>query len=185
VCTDNPSCDAQCWRTQFEFDQDYPSTTCAEEEYICCGDNWCDVEEEGCNACEDDCGSVPDCTPNECNTHADCDPGEICNTRHECIEGSHYVEPPTSPSCGGECTSNDDCCGLDVCLGAPGLKYCGIPSRTYCQNAPTCTTNAQCDFSTVCAPDPAAEAYCDPGINRCMFVQGGWGCVDWTNICII
>ncbi len=128
-CSDGASCDAQCWRTQFEYDQDYPSTTCGAEGYSCCGDGACNPGNEGCNACTDDCGWVASCEV-ECNQNSDCDPGEVCNPTHECVPLTWSQDGPQTPQCGGSCTSNSDCCGNDLCIGAPGQKNCGIPSST-------------------------------------------------------
>jgi hypothetical protein len=191
LCSQGASCWEECWLTQFEFDQDYPSTTCGDEGYDCCGNDVCDTLTEGCNVCQDDCGWVPSCE-SECIDDGDCDPGEICNSAKECIPApSTPVYEDDETTCGGECTSNSDCCGFEVCSGDPGLKVCGIPSRTYCPSAPPCSGTllgipySNCDFS-----DPnhcqygAWPAYCDPGIDRCQFVESGYACPDvTTNIC--
>src|SRR5678815_2605163 len=71
VCANGATCDAECWLTQWDFDEDHPSTTCGNEGYDCCGDGSCNPQTEGCNACTDDCGYVPSCEP-YCTSNAQC-----------------------------------------------------------------------------------------------------------------
>jgi hypothetical protein len=198
ACTGAAECNTECWLTQFEFDQDYPSTTCEEEDYECCGDGVCNPSAEGCNACTDDCGEVPTCPPTrECYDHDDCDSGEVCNAAGECIPYSPEITEPPPFTCGGSCTSNSDCCGIDVCLGATGgSKYCGVPSQTSCPNAPPCwgwwngEAYNSCEAlgeKLACSSGPKAM-YCDPGINRCMFNQGfdcPYATEQGNNICTV
>jgi hypothetical protein len=93
-----------------------------------------------------------------------------------------------TPYCGGSCSSNENCCGGDTCLGslASGGKYCGIPASNYCPDAPACSGSGwtNCDFSGIC-PEAALDMYCDPGIDRCMFNLGP-ACPSLTsmNMCV-
>jgi Cys-rich repeat protein len=178
------SCDRECWLTQFDFDQGYPATTCGDQGYECCGDEFCNPATEACNGCIADCGSVSSCE-SECTTNADCGSGEVCNSAHECVPSSPSVDGDHTPQCGGECTKDSDCCGLDVCIGTSGLKYCGIPQSTYCPNAPSCASNLDCQnwaAWTCQLPLLPSNVYCDPGIDRCQFNQG-FDCPDDTNVC--
>jgi hypothetical protein len=175
VCGAGAYCDAECWLTQFEFDNDYPSTTCQDAGFNdCCGNDECNPDTEACNVCPGDCGytSCPD--PPECYANSQCDYGEVCNAARECVQsppadtggGSH-------PPCGGECSKNSDCCGTDVCLGSPGgYRACGVPQTTYCPDSPTCNSSYDCDFSNLCGlfTMTAEPMFCDPGIGRCQFV---------------
>jgi hypothetical protein len=153
VCSGSPSCTAECWLTQFEFDNDYPSTTCEGAGFSdCCGNDECNPSTESCNVCWGDCNYVSYC-PFECLATSQCAYGEVCNAAGECVEtpspdtggGSH-------PPCGGECSKNSDCCGTDVCLGSSG--------------------GYDCDFSNLCGlfTMTAEPMFSDPGIGRCQFV---------------
>jgi hypothetical protein len=186
LCGTGAGCDATCWLTQYDFDQDFPSTTCGDQGYECCGDGFCNPIWEACNVCPTDCGYVSSCEE-ICLQHSDCDTGEVCNAAHECVPESGPQSGPSSPSCGGTCTSNSSCCGQDVCLGATGDKRCGIPGTTYCPSAPACSGSgySNCNFNNeiYCPEFGAWDAFCDPGINRCMFNEP-YDCVDIsTNIC--
>jgi hypothetical protein len=182
LCTNGANCEAECWRTQFEFDQAYPSTTCGNEGYDCCGNGECNPGVEACNVCPSDCGYVSGCSSPECYSNNQCGYGEVCNAARECVPSTPGQSPPSPhPPCGGSCTSNSDCCGADVCLGGPGpsQKYCGIPETTYCPSAPECSSNLDCNFAEHCDEhtENTRAAFCDPGIWRCMFIQG-FDCPD-------
>ena len=185
LCGSGP-CDRECWATQFDFDQGYPATTCGDEGFECCGNGSCDPATEACNGCTADCGSVSSCE-SQCTTNDDCGSGEVCNSAHECVQSSPSVDGDKTPPCGGSCTKDSDCCGSDVCLGASGLKYCGIPQSTYCPDTQSCSSNLDCsnwgDTDPFCTSG-YYDMYCDPGIGRCQFNQGGYGCPDGLNICV-
>lgn len=197
LCGSGAACDAECWLSQFDYDQDYPPTSCGAEGYECCGNGSCDPNTEGCNACPDDCGYTTEtCPPGncplgaECCHNSDCGGGEVCNSAHECVpvgdNGSH------TPHCGGPCTTNADCCGSDVCLGQIGeSRYCGIPQTTYCPDAFACFGYYHNEFYADCTvlttkitgcANGVKSMYCDPGINRCMFDQG-FDCPTESNVC--
>ena len=179
LCVGAASCGQECWLTQWDFDQDHPSTTCGDEGFDCCGDGTCNSGPEGCGACEEDCGSYS-CPDPECNVPGDCDTGETCNSDHECVPISVWTYGPNTPACGGACTSNNQCCGADLCQGSPGLKYCAAPSTTMCSDAPPCYGSFNGQTYTNCTPDCTGmgilnipkDMYCDPGTNKCMFNQG-------------
>ena len=182
VCGSGASCDAECWLTQFDFDQDNPSTTCGDQNYSCCGDGWCD-NAEGCNVCPDDCGYVSTC--GTCTDNSQCESGEICASSHECIPYTPPQHGDSTPTCGGSCDSNSQCCGNDVCIGAPGLKYCGIPDQTYCPDSPSCSSNLECwNQADLYCWFGYENIYCDPGIGRCQFNLGP-DCPDanFANVC--
>lgn len=181
ACGNGASCDSECWLTQFDFDQGNPSTTCGAQDYSCCGDGWCDYA-EGCNVCPEDCGYQNYCPPPPigCGPDNPCPPGESCNGAHECVTPPPEQTPPSKPACGGTCTSTSQCCGNDVCQGLEGgPKVCAIPETDYCPDAPACSgmdeygvewTN--CDFTKFCGGSLPLDAYCDPGIDRCQFIEG-------------
>ena len=180
LCVNAASCGQECWLTQWEFDQDYPSTTCGDEGFDCCGDGTCNAGPEGCSVCPDDCG-YESCPAPECYTNADCDyPDEVCNASRECVDVSQVEDGPNTPECGGSCTNSSQCCGTDQCNGAQGSGKCGVPSRDYCPNAPPCYGywNGQpyqnCTFTDTlqCGSPQTVDLYCDPGTNRCMFNEG-------------
>jgi hypothetical protein len=191
ACGSGASCDAECWLTQFDFDQDNPSTTCGDQGYSCCGDGWCD-NAEGCNVCPDDCGYVSMC--GTCTDNSQCESGEICASSHECIPYTPPQYVDDTPVCGGPCDNNGQCCGNDVCIGAPGQKYCGIPDHTYCPDSPPCSGTdtygvswENCNFEHFCGGSFPLDAYCDPGIDRCQFIAGP-DCPDINyetlNVCV-
>jgi hypothetical protein len=184
VCAGAATCNAQCWMTQFEFDNDYPSTTCEGAGYTdCCGNDECNPDTEGCNVCPGDCGYVSECEI-ECWANSQCDSGEVCNAAHECV----FVPPADTgggqhPPCGGECDSNSDCCGTDVCNGVSGgYKWCGVPQTTYCPSSPSCTTSDDCDDVSCPQGQEQKDMFCDPGIGRCQF-RYGFDCPTSTNMC--
>ena len=190
LCGDGASCNQECWRTQFDYDQDYPSTTCGAEGFECCGDGTCNPLTEGCNVCTDDCGWTSSCNI-ECTGNAHCGSGEVCTAARECVISTPTQSPPSPhQTCGGTCSSANDCCGNDVCVGpAGGQKNCAIPQSTYCTNSPSCSSNWECDFSVECLAlynQDSAVMYCDPGIDRCQYVSGT-GCPDASNgsVCTI
>lgn len=187
VCSGGNSCNAECWLTQFEFDQAYPPTTCGAQGYNCCGDGMCDSSTDGCNGCTDDCGEVPTCE-NGCDGNGDCASGEVCNASRQCVPFSGSVSGEHTPTCGGSCTNSSQCCGNDVCHGTGwgGQGYCAIPSTSYCPDAPSCATNNDCTvwangFATSCTYG-VKDVYCDPGIDRCQF-NLGTDCPSSGNIC--
>ena len=184
MCSASPGCGTECWRNQWEFDNEYPASTCGDEEYSCCGDESCWPLYEGCNYCQQDCGTVPACA-NECLTSAQCDYGYYCNASRECVRAP---EPQgQSPLiCGGACTSDIQCCGNDQCLPHAGGKICEFRSTTYCPSSQSCNSNNDCDqwvsgLNLSCTYG-VKEVFCDPGIDRCQFV---WGpdCPSSTNLC--
>ncbi len=138
VCSGGASCDAECWESQFDYDQNYPSTTCGDQGYACCGDGWCDSAAEGCNVCPDDCGYQSTCGSG-CTSTSQCSSGEVRLPSHVCAPYTPPQDAPHTPACGGSCSDNSQCCGSDVCIGDPGQKYCGIPEQTYCPDAPACS----------------------------------------------
>ena len=174
LCVGAASCGQECWRTQFEFDQDYPSTTCGDEGFECCGNGMCNAGPEGCGVCSDDC--APETCDNECDDDSDCDEGENCNAAHQCVPDSPYVDGPTTPACGGSCTNSSQCCGTDQCNFGSGGGKCGIPNREYCPNSPPCYGywNGQPyeNCTVTCSVGSPIDMYCDPGTNRCMFNEG-------------
>jgi hypothetical protein len=186
ICGSGASCDQECWLTQFDFDQDYPSTTCGDQDYSCCGDGACDPATEGCNACPDDCGYVDQC-PGLCYITSQCPSGDVCNSAHECVPYTGGQGGNHTPPCGGSCTNDHDCCGSDMCIGSPGQMYCAIPSSTYCPDSPSCTSNYDCDSTSWCGgmAMSAYDSYCDPGIGRCQWNDWGYGCPasDFSDAC--
>lgn len=188
LCGSGASCDAECWLSQFDYDQDYPPTSCGAEGYECCGDGWCDPSTEGCNGCPDDCGYVPNgCSvPVECTTFASCPnyPDEICNSAHQCVPWGNGGEHP--PQCPGSCTTDANCCGSDKCIGDPGLKYCGTPAREFCQESPSCSSPQDCTIwsNGILCQDGYHHRplFCNPGTNRCEYVEGP-DCPDINSLC--
>jgi hypothetical protein len=183
ACGSGASCDAECWLTQFDFDQDNPSTTCGDQGYSCCGDGWCDSGAEGCNVCPDDCGYVNPDDCGGCNSDEDCSGGEVCNAARQCVTIAPYVAPMDAPACGGSCTNSSTCCGNDVCSGDHG--FCGAPDYTYCPLSPSCSSDLDCyrlgdQYCFWGYPD----VFCDPGIGRCQF-NWGFDCPDanFANVC--
>lgn len=189
VCSGGAACDAECWLTQFDYDQDYPSTSCGNEGYTCCGDGWCEPASEGCGACSDDCGDVS-CESGggggSCYFNFQCPNGSVCSPSHVCTNWVSIGPGPHSSACGGSCTNNSQCCGTDVCIGDPGQKYCGTQSQEVCPDSPACDDPAWfgCDFSAFCGSlDMGAyDAYCDPNTFRCAYKEWGYGCLD-GNVC--
>jgi len=165
------TCESECWLTQFEYDNEYPSTTCAAEGFPCCGDDVCSAGNEGCGVCVDDCGDETCPSTPECYDHDDCDYGYVCNAARECVLSGPYVDGPTTPACGGACTKNSDCCGNEVCLGYPGLQFCGIKAKSYCQNSFSCQDHDDCadHGEDMCPGGTPLDSFCDPGIGRCQF----------------
>ena len=158
VCGSGNDCDAECWLTQFDYDNELPSTTCGEQNYSCCGDGMCDVTQEGCNACTDDCNSVSTCDQ-YCYVDSNCGSGQKCNPAHQCVDPSD-----NSNASGTECTHKNECNGNDVCADGD----CTIPDNTMCGDSPLCWNNYDCDYPF---------QFCDPGIQRCQWVIGP-GCPE-------
>ena len=188
ACGSGASCDTECWLTQFDFDQDNPSTTCGDQSYSCCGDGWCDSV-EACNVCPDDCGYVDTCQT-QCTSNSQCPSGDICTPSRECVPYTPpQPPPPGKPYCGGPCDTQGQCCGNDVCIGDPGQKYCGIPATTYCDSAPSCGSKDDCvnwllGLGIYCS-NGYRELFCDPGIDRCEF-NWGFDCpaANSASVCI-
>ncbi len=180
------TCEAQteCWLTQFEWENEYPSTTCEAQGYGCCGDGFCSGV-EACGECEVDCGGQT-CPIPQCTYHTDCDYGYVCNANHECVLSGPYVEPPGGPACGGSCETNANCCGNDLCMGEPGNpnKYCAIPATNFCGSSPSCTYHSDCQewVNGVSCPGAKKKVYCDPGLGRCQFNYEA-ACPDSSNVC--
>jgi len=172
ACPSGQSCGYVCYLTEVDFENGGPSTTCGDEGYSCCGDGVCNPSTEGCNVCTSDCGEVASCYSG-CASDADCASGLVCNSAQECVNPAPYTSGAHTPACGGACTSDSQCCGMDLCMGAAGVKYCAIPEHTYCPDAPACSGSgySNCSFSTTCGGS-YYDGFCDPGINRCMFNDG-------------
>lgn len=183
ICNGGTQCGQECWLTQFEFDQDYPPTSCGDQGYDCCGDGWCVPGPEGCNVCGEDCGDVPQCDV-ECWYNGDCDTNEVCSSQHVCVVRPQGGDFPPDSGCAESCTSNGQCCGSEVCIGDPGQKYCGIPSPTYCPNSPACYDAGDCDewADQLCSSQNHAIMFCDPGIGRCQFLFNP-ACPGSGNVC--
>jgi hypothetical protein len=144
------SCDSECWLTQFDYDNEYPSTTCGEQSYSCCGDEVCDTGAEYCGTCIGDCLESPTCGT-DCTYNFQCGSGEVCNSSHQCVIPSPHVGGG-----GTTCSVKHDCQGNDVCVETD----CAIPHLDYCPNSQDCQY-------TAC---PSGQ-YCDPGIVRCQYVD--------------
>jgi hypothetical protein len=161
VCSEvcgGSSCDQECWLTQFDFDNDYPSTTCGAESYACCGDGVCDPTNEYCFACSEDCnettGSVCD---DECADDSYCDAGEKCNAMHECV-----VPAPNNNGNGDtSCSNKNNCYGPDACMASGD---CALPWKDECSGGWACTSTAACKAHFTGNDD----VYCNPGNSRCM-----------------
>lgn len=154
VCEDacvGASCDAECWTTQFEYDNEYPSTTCGAQSYSCCGDGVCDTGTEYCSSCQDDCGTSPSCDT-ECTWTFQCGGGLVCNSSHQCV-----VPTPNLGGYNSSCANKTDCQGNTVCAEVD----CAIPNNNYCPGSPSCQYT----------PCPGGQ-YCDPAIVRCQYVNG-------------
>ena len=149
VC-DGASCDSECWLTQFDYDNNNPSTSCGDQGYSCCGDGVCDTGSEFCGSCQDDCGYSESCG-NSCVWNFQCSSGQVCNSSHQCV-----VPAPHVGGGGTTCANKTDCQGNDVCAETD----CAIPHDDYCPDSPDCTFSA-------C---PSGQ-FCDPGIYRCQYVD--------------
>jgi hypothetical protein len=182
ICGSGSACDAECWLSQFDYDQDYPSTTCGAEGFECCGDGLCNPSTEGCNACPDDCGYVS-CPPppGECGLLVPCPSDKVCNAEHKCVPPVPEESGAHSPTCGGPCTDKSQCCSVDVCVAFPGQQgYCAIPGNSYCPESFPCSgwlgpysyDNCQLPEAYFGCSIGLRDMYCDPGIDRCMFNQG-------------
>ncbi len=150
------SCDQECWLTQFDFDNDYPSTTCGDESYSCCGDGVCDAGTEFCFSCTEDCnetsGSV--CS-DECSDSSQCASGEDCNAMHECV-----VPAPNNNGNGDtSCSNKNDCYAPDACMASGD---CALPWKDECSGGTSCANTAYCQGLF------GSGSYCNPGNNRCM-----------------
>lgn len=153
VCSDicdGVSCDQECWLTQFDYDNEYPSTTCGEQSYSCCGDGVCDTGSEYCGSCTDDCGGSPTCET-ECTWSYQCSSGLVCNSSHQCV-----VPSPHLGGGGTSCANKTDCQGNTVCAETD----CAIPHDSYCPDSPSCQFS-QCEQGQ----------YCDPAILRCQWIN--------------
>jgi hypothetical protein len=164
VCPSS-TCDSSCYETQFDYDNDNP-TTCFnfgswDQDYSCCGDGQCTAGENGSN-CNVDCH----CGDGVCNS------GETCNTCPSdctCNGGSGTRCGVGSCVCDGYCdtahgetVSNcpEDCNGGHVC----GDGTCedtevggaGTPYNNNCNPDLETNTN-ECEY---CAIDCDG---CDPG----------------------
>lgn len=176
ACGSGTDCDEECWLRQADFDNGNPSTTCADEGYDCCGDGWCEVDEEGSSVCQEDCGAVTSCTPPpvRCDDDGDCGTGQSCNPAGECVTPGDPEDGEHTPPCGGECEDNGDCCGNEVCMGDAVQKSSAIPESTYCPDPESCDSNLDCEIwaSQFICVSWHRDVFCDPGIGRCQFNQG-------------
>jgi len=118
-CGQGNACDHECWLTQFDFDQEYPPTTCGEQSYSCCGDGVCDSAFEG--GCSDDCGT-PNGTCGVCDliNQTGCSTGQVCNIEECCVtpggNGPSTPVNPRNPICyDSTCDTDSDCCPGDHC----------------------------------------------------------------------
>ena len=168
VCGAGGSCGQECWLTQYDFDNDNPSTTCSDEGYECCGDGVCEPSAEGCNSCTDDCDYVDSCQ-GACYSDAQCASGQKCNAARECVWAPGQQPSESRTYCGGSCSSKSDCCGADVCLGSPGQKYCAIPSTIYCSSGHSCSSNSECASwaGSLNCTNGAKTLFCNPGSGMC------------------
>lgn len=178
LCDGSSTCDAECWLTQFDYDQNYPSTTCGAESFACCGDGMCTTNAEACSACTEDCGETSCGGGIECFEDDDCDTGEICNASLQCITPPDPQSGGGGSTCGGSCSNSSSCCGTDLCQNGT----CGPISRGECSGAPDCSgyldshAYSNCDFTSVCTaqtPTKTSELmYCDPSlgtIGKCQY----------------
>jgi hypothetical protein len=186
LCPGGAFCDAECWLQQSDFDNGYPATTCGGQGYSCCGDGICDTRNEACNACTQDCKSVSNC--GGCTSNDDCNsPYYVCNSAGECVPVSGPILGP-DPTCGGACGEAGDppCCGTDVCIGTPGLTYCGIPQTTYCSGSPSCASPDDCEswanYWGLWYGCDVKATFCDPGNGHCQFTASP-DCPTETNVC--
>lgn len=126
ICAGGAYCSQECWLTQFDFDQDYPPTTCGDQSYSCCGDGMCDTSSEACGICTADCGEPSTCGPAFCTNNSDCASGEACNSQHKCVA----VAPNTDNDPDGPCRDNNACYTNDTVTA-------GRASRTMTRSART------------------------------------------------
>jgi hypothetical protein len=156
VC-DGASCDAECWATQFDYDNNYPSTTCGAQNYSCCGDGVCDSGSEYCGSCTEDCGSSPTCA-SECTWSFQCAIGEVCNPSHQCV-----VPAPNNGGTGASsCSNKGDCYTPDACMSS---GECAIPHSDECDAGYSCSNSEWCSENIV------SNSYCNPGNNKCMYTD--------------
>lgn len=154
VCGSGTRCDHECWLTQFDFDQDYPSTTCEAESYACCGDGVCDPAND-CFSCTVDCGEPEgaECA-GVCDDDSQCDSGEFCNAMHGCT-----LPSPNNGGIDPGCSNKNDCFAPDACMTS---GECVLPWKDECSGGTACTTTSQCHYIF------NDDTYCNPGNNRCM-----------------
>ena len=154
VC-DGASCDQECWLTQFDYDNEYPSTTCGDQSYSCCGDGVCDSASEYCGSCTSDCGGSPSCGT-ECTWSWECAGGQVCNGSHDCVTPA----PNNSGSGATECSNKGDCYAPDACMSD---GECSIPHKDECEDGYPCFSLQDCLGYYL------YNTYCNPGNNRCMY----------------
>jgi hypothetical protein len=161
VCSeacDAVSCDQECWLTQFDFDNEYPSTTCGAESYACCGDGICDAANEPCFNCPDDCTDPPgaECDP-ECDDPSDCPSQDYtCNGFGQCVPPA-----PNNEDNGTTCSNRGNCYASDACMASGD---CALPWKDECSDNDPCMNTAQCQTRNL-----DSHVYCNPGNNRCMY----------------
>jgi hypothetical protein len=155
ICAES-TCDHECWLTQFDYDNSYPSTTCGDQGFSCCGDGFCDTVHEYCGSCADDCydADAASCD-SECVYSFNCASGEVCNPSHQCV-----VPAPNSGGSGDtSCSGKNNCNAPDACV-SPG--ECVLPHKDECDGGYSCPNTAWCETNV--KPD----SYCNPGNNKCM-----------------
>jgi len=151
---DGAACDAECWLTQFDFDNEYPPTTCGEQSYSCCGDGTCDSGSEYCGSCLSDCGGSPTCE-SECTWSFQCGTGEVCNSSHQCV-----LPASNSGETGTSCSNKGDCYTPDACMSS---GECAIPHSDECDEGYSCPNTPWCRVNV------SNYSYCNPGNNKCMW----------------
>jgi hypothetical protein len=160
ICAEH-TCGQECWLTQFDYDNSYPSTTCGDQGFPCCGDGVCDSGHESCGSCSADCydAGAASCE-SECVYTFNCSSGEVCNPSHQCVLPSPNAYSGDNGNT--SCSNKSNCKGPDTCMSD---GECVITHKDECDSGYSCTNSIWCQENA----DP--DSYCNPGNDKCMYLS--------------